>query len=132
MLQFISGTIVALFGFFLIGLAALCVVRRSAAERFLSGFANSAKAHFTEHTIRLAAGLGFVLHSSEMSHPLAFRIFGWVLVATSVVLLVLPWKWHREYARRTMPLVLKRIRLFAVGAFALGVFVLYGLSQAVL
>lgn len=131
-ISFASGIIVALFGLFLIGLGGLCVVRRPAAERFLSGFASSAKTHFTEHLIRLVVGIGFVLHSPSMWYPTVFNVFGWILIVSSAVLLVLPWKWHREYARRTVPQVLKLIYLFAVGAFALGIFVMYGLSRAVM
>lgn len=127
-----AGIIVALFGLFLIGLGTLCVVRRPAAERFLLGFASSARAHFAEHSIRLLVGFALVLYSPSMWYPSVFRIFGWILTATSAVLLVLPWQWHREYARRTVPTVLRILWLFAVGSFVLGIFVLYGLSRSLL
>jgi len=127
-----AGFIVALFGLFLIGLAILCVFRKQAAERFLSGFASSARAHFTEHSIRFLVGVAFVLFSPSMWYPQVFNVFGWILIVTSAVLLVLPWAWHREYARRTVPTVLRILWLFAIGSLALGVFVFYGLSRSVL
>ena len=127
-MQFIAGIVVAAFGLFLIGLAALCIFRRSAAERFLSGFASSARAHFTEHTIRFIVGAAFVISAPSTVFPSLFLIFGWVLVVTSAVLLVLPWRWHREYARRTVPIVLRWLWAFAFSSLALGLFVLYGLT----
>lgn len=128
-MQFIAGTTVGAFGLFLLGLGALCILDREAAGRFLSGFASSAKAHFIEHSVRLAVGVGMVLYSSSMWQPMVFRVFGWVLIVTSAVLLVLPWKWHRAYARRTVPAVLRMLWLFAAGSLVLGAFVLYGLSR---
>ncbi|QQS40612.1 MAG: hypothetical protein IPM63_14760 [Acidobacteriota bacterium] len=128
-MQLAAGIVVAFFGLFLIGLAALCVFRRPAAERFLSGFAASAKAHFTEHTIRFIVGAAFIVSSPSTIFPPLFLIFGWVLVVTSAILLVLPWRWHREYAKWAVPMVLRRLRLFAFGSLALGAFILYGLSR---
>jgi hypothetical protein len=61
-----------------------------------------------------------------------FRIFGWLIVVTTVGLLLLPWRWHHEVGKRVMPLVIRRMKLFALGALALGLFVFYGVSRAVL
>ncbi|MCO6512740.1 MAG: hypothetical protein J5I65_18300 [Aridibacter famidurans] len=127
-MQLAAGIVVAIFGLFLIGLAALCVFRSPAAERFLSGFAASAKAHFTEHTIRFIVGAAFIVSSPSTIFPSLFLIFGWVLVVTSAILLLLPWRWHREYAKWAVPLVLLRLWLFALGSLTLGVIVVYGLT----
>jgi uncharacterized protein YjeT (DUF2065 family) len=61
-----------------------------------------------------------------------FKLFGWLIVVTTVALLLLPWRWHHKLAKRAIPLVIRHVRLFALGAFALGMLVFYGVSRVVL
>jgi uncharacterized protein YjeT (DUF2065 family) len=64
-----------------------------------------------------------------MRYPELFRVFGWVIVITTVGLLLIPWQWHQKFATRVMPPVYRHIRWFALGAAALGAFVLYSVAQ---
>lgn len=127
----LSGAVVFGFALFLLGLAVLIVARRSAAVQFLNAFASTRAAHFLEQSLRLVVGFALVSFSGSMTHPDLFRIFGWLLVVTSLGLLFTPWRWHQRFARRVMPPVIQRLWLFAFGAAALGVFLLYGLAGAI-
>jgi len=131
-IEVLSGTLVVAFGFFLIGLAVLIATNPQLAERFLRGFARSARAHYTEQALRLVAGGAMVTFASSMWHPDLFKLFGSLIVVTSLALLLLPWRWHYEMGKRTIPLVIRYMKLFALGAFALGVLVFYGVSRVVL
>jgi hypothetical protein len=131
-MEVLSGTLVVAFGSFLIGLAVLIATNPQLAERFLRGFARSARAHYTEQALRLLAGGAMVIFAPSMWHPDLFKLFGSLIVVTSVALLLLPWQWHCEMGKRTIPLVIRYIKLFALGAFALGVLVFYGVSRVVL
>ncbi len=126
---FLSGVVVLSFGLFLVGLAAVILARPSLAKRFLSSFASSARAHYTEQVVRLVVGTAMAIFAPLMWLPLLFRPFGWLLAVTAVGLLVLPWQWHHRFATRVMPPLMRRMTLFAIGAFALGAFILYGLSR---
>jgi uncharacterized protein YjeT (DUF2065 family) len=127
--DFLSGIVVAGFCLFLIGLAALIVTMPSRAERFLRAFAGSARAHYTEQGLRLVVGISIVNLASSMRYPELFRLFGWLIVVTTVGLLLMPWQWHRKFGSGAMPLVLRHMRLFALGAVALAVFILYGFGH---
>jgi hypothetical protein len=131
LLTWLSGAVVFGFALFLMGLAVLIVARRSAAVRFLDAFASTRAAHFLEQSLRLVAGLALVSFAGSMRHADLFRIFGWLLVVTSLGLLVTPWRWHQRFARQVMPPLIRHLWLFASGAAALGVFLLYGLSGAI-
>jgi hypothetical protein len=61
-----------------------------------------------------------------------FRVFGWLIVVTTAALLLLPWRWHHELGKWVMPLVIRHMKLFALGSFALGTLVLYGVSRVAL
>jgi hypothetical protein len=67
-----------------------------------------------------------------MWHPGLFQLFGWLIIVSTVALLVIPWQWHHGFGTRVMPLVFRHLRLFALGAPALATFILYGASRAVM
>jgi len=112
-------------GLWLIGLAASIVVMPSRAARFLTGFASTARAHYTEQVLRLIAGAAIVIFAAEMKFPDVFRVFGWLVVLTASGLLLVPWKWHHRFGEWAIPLVIRHIKLYALGAFLLGAFILY-------
>jgi hypothetical protein len=132
MMEVLSGMLVVAFGVFLIGLAVLIAIRPHLAERFLWSFARSARAHYTEQTLRLIAGGAMVIFAPSMWYPDLFRLFGWLIVVTAVALVLLPWRWHYEFGKWAIPLVIRHMKLFALGAFALGILVFYGVSRVVM
>lgn len=121
----LAGVVVVGFGLFLIGLAVLILRAPSRAERFLKGFASSALTHYIEQGIRLVVGAAMVTFASSMRYPELFALFGSLIIVSTAVLLLIPWRWHNKFASAVMPPVFRRMRLFALGAFALGAFVLY-------
>jgi hypothetical protein len=125
----LSGLFVMAMGVFLIGLAALIVIRRQLAERFLRSFATSARAHYTEQALRLTAGGAMVVFAPSMWYSDLFMVLGWLIVVTAVALLFLPWRWHLELGKVVMPLVIRHMMFYALGAFALGLFVFWGMSR---
>jgi hypothetical protein len=131
-MEVLSGMLVMTFGVFLIGLAVLIAIKPVVAERFLRSFASSARTHFAEQALRLIAGGAMVLFAPSMWHPDLFRLFGWLIVVTAVALLLLPWRWHLEFGKRAIPSVVRHMKLFGLGAFALGMLVFYGVSRVVL
>ncbi len=125
-MQAVAGIVVVAFGIALITLAAFLFLARVRAERFLRGFASSAFTHVLEQAVRLLAGAALVAYAPSMRAPRAFRVLGWLLVGSSAVLLLLPWRWHQRFGEWAIPLAIRYMRLYALGALALGAAVLYG------
>ncbi len=123
-MNLLSGVVVA-FALFLVGLAVTIYTRPSLAERFLSAFARSARAHYIEQAVRLVVGGSLVVSSSEMWQPELFRLFGWTIVLTTIGLLCIPWRWHHRFAQWVVPPVLRHRKLYGFGAAALGLFILF-------
>ena len=130
-MRVLTGILVVAFGVFLIGLAVLIADKPQLAERFLRSFASSARTHYAEQSLRLIVGGAMASFAPSMWYPRVFMLLGWMLAITAAVLLLLPWRWHHEFGKRAMPLVIGHMRLFAVGAFALGMLVFYGVSRVV-
>lgn len=128
----LSGVVVVGFGLFLIGLAALIITMPSHAERFLRGFASSALTHYAEQGARLVVGAAVVTFASSMRYPEVFKLFGWLIVVSTAALLLIPWRWHNKFGTVVMPPVFRCMRIFALGAFALGALILYSASRAVI
>ncbi len=129
--SFLSGLVVIAFGLFLIGIAVLIVATPARAEGFFRGFARSARTHYAEQGVRLVVGVAMVSSASVMRYPEFFSLFGWVIVVSTTVLLLIPWQWHHKFSALVMPRVFRRMGLFALGAAALGALVLYSVSRVV-
>jgi hypothetical protein len=114
-------------GVYLLALGLGAIVAPESTKRFLRGFASSARAHFTELFVRLVGGAAFIATASQMRFSAAWAIFGWILIGTTVVLLMAPWTWHRRFASWSVPLATRRMALFALAPLAGGVLVLYSL-----
>lgn len=121
----VAEIVVTASGLFLIGLGVVMLVRPAITERFIMSFAGSRKAHFTEMFFRLLFGVSLALLSMRMWQPKAFHALAWVIIISSVVLLILPWQFHQRFGARVLPMLVKYMRLYAVGVLAFGVLIVY-------
>ena len=120
MIENAALAIVLLAALFLLGLAALSFFAPSSAVRFLDGFANSARVHYLEMLVRLTVGFAFVARAPRMLYPNAFLLFGWALVVSTVILLLLPWRWHQRFGQKFVPPVIRHVWLFGLVSLPLG------------
>lgn len=130
LMKLLSGVVVVTFGLSLIGLAVTIFARPRLAEHFLNSFASSARAHYTEQVLRLLVGASMVVFSPEMWQPDLFRIVGWLIVITAIGLICIPWQWHHRFAKWVIPPVVRHLKIYALGVFAFGVFLLYSVFSA--
>ncbi|MDM7997867.1 MAG: hypothetical protein QUT30_19530, partial [Acidobacteriota bacterium] len=62
--------------------------------------------------------------ADSMRYPEPFRLFGRLMIVTTMGLLLMPWRRHRKFGSTTMPLVSRHKRLFALFAVALAASIL--------
>jgi len=122
----VAAVVVVAFGLSLITFPGVAFARPAIAERFLTAFASSARTHYVEQVFRLLIGAALVVRSPTMWQPTMFWLAGWAIVVTTAVLLCVPWQWHHRLGERVLPLLVRHLRLYAVGAFAFGALLLYG------
>ncbi len=120
MIESLALAVVVLAAVYLIGLAAASVFAPAQTARFLDGFAGSARAHYTEIGLRLLVGAALVVAAPSLLYRDVFYLFGWIVVVTSVLLLLLPWRWHRRFARIVVPPLTRRVWLFGLLSLPLG------------
>ena len=90
--------IVVLSGFWLIAVSLLMVYRPKIALTGLSKMASTNLINYTELGLRLVAGIAFVVAATSSSVYLIFHYLGWFLIVSAIVLMLIPRKWHANYA----------------------------------
>ena len=123
----LSALLVVFAGLYLLTLAAAAVLAPERLRRFLNAHASSASTHFVEMGVRLIVGAALVLTAPRMRFPQAFGVFGWLLIGTSLVLCLVPWRLHERFGKRALPLVTDRLVVLALGALAGGLLLLISL-----
>jgi hypothetical protein len=108
-------------GLFLTGLGAAALVRPDAAGSFLIAFATTPQKHYLELAARFTLGAAFLRTAPGLPLPTVCVIAGWVLVATTAVMLLVPWRTHRAFAERTVPAVLPHLRLLGLASLVIGI-----------
>jgi hypothetical protein len=123
----ITEMILWIFALGLILFEVMVIVAKPKAIRFLNAFVKTPWHHFLEQTLRLIFGTALVIHAPNMKFSEFFGVFGWIVIITSLMLVGLPWRWHRSFAKKVIPTVIKLIQLYGLSCLALGIFIIYSL-----
>jgi hypothetical protein len=124
MIENLALAIVLLAGLYLVCQGAVALLSPEHAARFLLGFAATARLHFCELALRGLAGGAFVLRAPHTRFGSAFAVAGWVLLLTTAALALVPWRWHRAFARRAVPYATSHLALVGAASLVLGALVL--------
>jgi hypothetical protein len=128
-LELAAQVVIVLAGLYLCGLGVAALLMPDRARRFLFGFVGSQTLHFVELFLRFVVGAAFVIGAHQMLLPEVFRAFGWLLLISTAVLLLLPWQWHQRFAQQTLPRATRYIGLIGVASLAFGGFILIASRQ---
>jgi hypothetical protein len=127
----VAGMLVALGALFCICLALLIWAKPAQASRFLLSFASSARAHFTEQTARLIFGVALVARAPVMRYSSAFQVIGWAVVISTLALIVMPWRWHHRLGEAGLPVLVRHMKLYAIGSLLFGVVLIHALFRPI-
>ena len=119
--------VVAIF-FLLLGLIAL--IRPSIAGRFLLGFAGSALKHYVELGVRFVVGGAMLVVAPHSTYSVALTVFGWLLIVTTAVMAIVPWRVHRRFAEASVPKALRFLPMIGVSSLVLGGLLLWSTFTA--
>jgi len=119
-IESIALAVLSVTGLYFITFGFVSLMRPIQASQFLLGFASSPTKHYGELIARFIVGGSLVVVSSLLFYPLAFSLFGWVLLVTTAGLLIIPWKWHHRFTQRAVPRATRYISLIGVSSIGLG------------
>jgi len=128
MIEVLAKVVVFLAACYFVLLGVVALTKPAHGKRFLLGFAGSPFKHYAEMLVRLLVGGAFISHSTKMGHSVMFLGFGWLLVATTVPLMLVPWRLHRQFTEKTVPLATRYMGAIGLSSFVAGVFTLYSMT----
>lgn len=105
---------------YLLALGVALLVRPAQGRRFLAGFAQTAAAHYLELGLRILIGAALIVHAPKVPASSLFVAIGWMLIATSLGLALLPWRWHARISQRTVPMATRFSGLLGLASILLG------------
>lgn len=94
----VAKYVVIIFGVFLIGVGLLMLIRPAKAREYLKKAGSTNFINYSEITIRMIPAAGLVIYSEFSKYPEIFKLLGWFMIATSVVLYFVPRRIHHKYA----------------------------------
>jgi hypothetical protein len=101
MLLILCKYIVILFGLFIIAAGFVMLFNPERARRTLRKAGSTNFINYAEITIRLIPAIAMILVADSCKVPIAFTLFGWIMVITSFVLYVIPRKMHHAFAMKS-------------------------------
>ncbi len=127
-MEVLAKYIVIFFGFFLIGVGFLMLFAPVRAREILKKAGSTPFINYAELTIRMIPAAGLILYADLSKFPEFFKLLGWFMLATSVILLWVPSKYLHGYALWCAKLLTPGyIRLVSPFSFLFGGFLLYAI-----
>ncbi len=122
----IAKWIVLIFGLFLILVGFLMLFAPKKANETLRKAGSTNLINYAEITIRMIPAIGLILYAEFSKFPDFFKLLGWFMLITSLILYVVPRKLHHNYSLKAAH-ILKPvyIQLIAPFSFLFGGFLIY-------
>ena len=113
----VAQAVVAMAAVYLLVLSIAAIVRPAWVKRFLQAHAQTARLHALELVLRCTVGFAFIRAAPSMRGGEVVALAGWILVVTTLVLAVTPWRAHRRFATWSVSKATRSMPLIAIGAF---------------
>ncbi len=122
----VAKWLVILFGVFLILVGLLMLFAPKKARKTLKKAGSSNFINYAEITIRMIPAAGLVLYSDFSKFPAFFKLLGWFMLVTSLVLYIVPRRMHHNYALKSAE-ILKPVYIQLISPFSMlfGSFLIY-------
>ncbi len=124
----VAKYIVIAFAIFIIGAGFLMLLNPQKAREIIKKAGSTQLINYGELIIRMIPAAGLVLYADLSKFPELFKLLGWFMLATSLILLLVPRKYHHAYALKCADILTPaRIRAIAPLSFIFGGLILYAL-----
>jgi len=125
MLTTIEQLLIILSGIWLIFISGFMFAKPKTVSHYFKKAASTNFINYVEISLRCIWGIALVLYAELSKFPELFRIFGLILIVTSLILFFIPRKWHARYAVWSVTLIEPYMRVAAPFSFTLGIYIIY-------
>lgn len=116
---------IVLFGAAMVAISVAMVARPEAWEQAALRFTRMRYMHPFEIVTRIGFGLLFVTYADDSKFPTFIRLFGYLLLAVGLGLLVTPPSYHRRFGVWSIERFSKYFRYAGLASLAFGIFLIY-------
>jgi uncharacterized membrane protein YfcA len=92
--------VIILFGVFIISVGLLMLFAPEKARATLMKAGSTNFINYAEITIRMIPALAMIVYADFSKYPQAFKLFGWFMLGTSIILYFVPRKVHHGFSLR--------------------------------
>ena len=118
--------VIILFGLFIISVGFLMLFNPEKARLTLRKAGSTNLINYAEITIRLIPAIALILYADFCKIPEAFKVFGWFMLITSLVLYLVPRRMHHAYSMKSADILKPLyVRLISPFAFLFGGLIIY-------
>ena len=118
--------VVIFFGIFIIIIGFVMLINPTKARNTLRKAGSTNFINYAEITLRLIPAIALILCSELSKFPLAFKILGWIMLITSLILYVVPRKIHHKFSMKSADILEPfYFQLISPLAFLFGGLILY-------
>lgn len=120
---------VIFFGIFLIGSGLMMLFAPERARRILRRAGSTNFINYAEITIRLIPAAGLILAAEFSKYPQFFKVLGWFMLGTSLILYFVPRRFHHGYSVKCAEIIKPvYFRLISPLAFLFGATLIYAVA----
>lgn len=118
--------VIIAFGIFIICAGIIMLVTPNRARHTLRKAASTNFINYAEITLRMIPATALILYADFSKYPLFFKLFGWTMLVTSIILYFIPRKIHFNFASKCAD-ILKPLyfQIISPFAFLFGVALIY-------
>lgn len=129
MINIISKWIVVFFGVFFICVGFLMLINPQKANDILRKAGSTNFINYAEISIRIIPAVGLILSANNSKYPDIFKIFGWFMLVTSLVLYFVPRQLHHNFSVKASN-ILKPcyFQLISPFSFLIGIWLIYSIT----
>ena len=125
----IAKYLVILFGFFFIFIGFLMLFKPKIARETLRKAGSTNFINYAEITIRMIPAISLIVCADISKYPEIFKIFGWFMLVTSLVLFFVPKHLHYNFSNKAAdklkPMYFQFISPFS---FMIGTFIIFSIT----
>ncbi|RAJ27890.1 hypothetical protein LX77_00464 [Gelidibacter algens] len=126
MIILIAKWVVIFFGIFIIFIGFIMLTNPIRARNTLRKAGSTNIINYAEITLRLIPAIALIVCSELSKFPIAFKIFGWIMLITSLILYIVPRKLHHRFSMKSADMLKPfYFQLISPLAFLFGGLILY-------
>lgn len=129
MIETIAKWIIIIFGLFFILVGLIMLFNPKKARAILRKAGSTNIINYTEITLRIIPATALILSANISKYPEVFKIFGWFMLLTSLVLYFVPRQLHHNFSNKAAD-ILKPFyfQFISPFSFMIGILIIYSVT----